>query len=221
MAKLSIKTIIANLSCDAIEATSQSIDWAEARGEDGEGWVSYEAVECEKCGRVVVLDVGGGDKHCNLEPTVEDKDGDEIENECDGWVSEADGPMMNYWYPVEIDDCQEAAHKLVHLPLCVVEFSDGRTGLALTGGGMNLSWEICEAFIAIGYLPPVYFSDLPVMADKRLDEKNRLTLAACIRSNEVMRQRAAWNIDRLRRCEKELRAAERKRAERKEGEARE
>jgi hypothetical protein len=95
------------------------------------------------------------------------------------WGSE--GPMMNYWYPVNESlshygygfDPKEAAAKLKDLPLCVVEV-DGEYGLALTGGGMDLSWEICEAYIALNMLPPAHFADLPRMADRWTEGKQRV-----------------------------------------------
>jgi hypothetical protein len=96
--------------------------------------------------------------------------------------------MMNYAYPLEslrIDmrgtllgdsvpdsigahgfptTVHEAAHALRGLPLCIIERLDGEGyELALTGGGMDLSWEICEAFVRLGFLPPVHFCDLPDM----------------------------------------------------------
>jgi hypothetical protein len=71
----------------------------------------------------------------------------------------AEGPMMNYWYPCPAveDNPQDAATKLLGLPLCVVEV-DGEWGLALTGGGMDLTWEIIEAFVRLGQLPPAHFA---------------------------------------------------------------
>jgi hypothetical protein len=96
-----------------------------------------------------------------------------------------EGPVMSYWYPVRIDDCEEAAKKIAHLPLCVVEFEDGRTGLALTGGGMDLSWEVCEAFIALGYWPPVHFCDLPRMADRGESAHDRSVIEACAESCRI------------------------------------
>lgn len=92
----------------------------------------------------------------------------------------AEGPMMNYWYPVNEQDREysrfepkDAAGKLDHLPVCVV-LVDDEYGLALTGGGMDLSWEICDAFIALGFLPPVHFADLPAMASRWTDMHQRV-----------------------------------------------
>lgn len=88
------------------------------------------------------------------------------------WGSE--GPMMNYWYPIEEKEYEfghagsfspvGAARKLIHSPLVVV-LVDGEYGIALAGGGMDFSWEICEAFVLLGKCPPLHFLDLPHMAD--------------------------------------------------------
>lgn len=108
-----------------------------------------------------------------------------------------DGPAMNYWYPCDIDHPVNAALTLAkhHLPLCVVETPSG-AGLALTGGGMDLSWEICEAYIRLGYLPPTHF-ELPAMAGKEADDTNLSIIAAVRRSYEVQRDFMQRSIERL------------------------
>ena len=95
---------------------------------------------------------------------------------------------MNYWYPARIKDCEAAAKELAHLPLCIVEFKDGTTGLALTGGGMDLSWEICSAFLSLGFYPPVHFR-LPAMCGRGLSEHDLLIAEAC---KESARIAAGW-----------------------------
>jgi hypothetical protein len=81
----------------------------------------------------------------------------------------SEGPVMNFLWPVEHARVTpaDAAYNLRDLPLCVVV--DGYdeneiVGLALTGGGMDLSWEIAQAYISIGFLPPLALLDLPNMA---------------------------------------------------------
>lgn len=92
----------------------------------------------------------------------------------------SEGPMMNYWYPIEEDDREyssfdpiESARKLEHSNLCLV-LVDGKYGVALTGGGMDFSWEICDAFIRLGKCPPLHFLDLPHMADTWRDMHERV-----------------------------------------------
>lgn len=97
----------------------------------------------------------------------------------DHWNEEGEeNPMMNYYYPAHLSDgsyglSPEDAQFILsvnHLPLTVVTIKDGRDemqpALALTGGGMDLSWEICEAYCRIGQVPPMNFWDLPNMAGK-------------------------------------------------------
>ena len=115
--------------------------------------------------------------------------GDEYDCTCDGYVI-SEGPMMNFFYPVDITDCELAAQQIEHLPLCVVEMRDGSTGLALTGGGMDMSDSICLAYMALGYLPPTHFAYLPRFAGY---EKNPVMvdlLVACARSLDIKQVQA-------------------------------
>ena len=147
--------IIANgLRVDAIDAKPINAEWdAEHLGSE-DGWDFWEGSECDECGAVSVSSVGN--------------------SECpNGHEQYAEGPMMSYYYPLpdafEDRDQEEAAKALASLPLCVVRVGSNY-GLALTGGGMDLSWEICEAFIRLGYYPPVHFAGkLPRMAGKEHD----------------------------------------------------
>lgn len=119
----------------------------------------------------------------------------------------AEGPMMNYFYPLnESDgnslgrwedsfDTVEAAYRLRDLPLCLVE-RDGDYGLALTGGGMDLTWEIVAAYVALGYLPPVSFSRLPGMAGMPNGASDRLVIAAVSRSLSAMIDRLQYTLTR-------------------------
>lgn len=106
----------------------------------------------------------------------------------------AEGPMMNYRYPLgdrpdriggfsSPISAAEAAFRLRNLPLVVVEV-DGDAALTLSGGGMDLSWEINEAFIRLGYLPPIAF-ELPGMAGRGESELDRYIIKARTRAIEV------------------------------------
>lgn len=75
-------------------------------------------------------------------------------------------PMMNYAYPIGEDrvNASEAQALLFQRCVCAVNLN-GSLHLALTGGGMDLSWPICAAYVTLGYLPPVHFAArLPRMA---------------------------------------------------------
>lgn len=91
---------------------------------------------------------------------------DEIDFVQVGIEPEGDeGPMMNYYWPLghslrEIATCAplvEVAWKVRSLNLAVVEFNDFYA-LALTGGGMDLSWEIAYGYVQLGYMPPLGLS---------------------------------------------------------------
>lgn len=193
----STKLNIADLSCEMIEVRSIDFDFSEGFGET---WEFTEASRCEKCNAIVM---GGGDKHSDL-------DGD---SDCDGYVSETSGPMMSYYYPCPELDAEEAAQKLVDTCLCVVTINN-ETALALTGGGMDLSWEICRAYIDLGYLPPLAFCDLPGICGKGLKARDRDTVAACLKTCAVA---ASWANRTAERINDVVKAARRRaRADRKE-----
>ena len=166
---------VETLWVDSVLTSSVPVDWREAAGEYGEGWTSYEAPECPEDSEYGVWDADEYEWKC---PTC----GESIEDE-------SEGPMMNYHYPLQDlrrvgDDPRSAAELISDLPLCVVEFSNGSYSLALTGGGMDLSWEICEAFTRLGYLPPFRFAeDPPKLAGHT---PNPYVLAACKRTCEVL-----------------------------------
>lgn len=175
------------LNCDAIECKPIAIDWAESLGENMDGYEVFEASTCEGCNRVVVSNNLGEVEHRDLDVYLDvmvEGEMEEQRNECRSTIYN-EGPMMNYWYPVKLDDCREAATKIAHLPLCVVRFEDGRTGLALTGGGMDLSWEIVEAFRLLGYWPPVHFCGLPRMTDRGASDKDHDLIRACMESCRI------------------------------------
>jgi hypothetical protein len=187
------KTIATGLRNCSVSSEARRVDWSEALDENLEGWQAFEIEECEECERSFLAQSNcGQDEHRYVEPeiTVKDEDGDEeeVDNECMGTVNYFEGPMMNYFHPCELRDLsnEEAAEAIAHLPLCVVEFADGERGFALTGGGMDLSWEICDAYISCGYLPPFASCDLPDMSGKEKHPRTQLILEACQRSAEIL-----------------------------------
>ena len=107
-----------------------------------------------------------------------------------------EGPMMNYRYPVElyrIGGEAAAARALMHLPVCLVEMGNDWY-LALTGGGMDLSWELCEAYMRLGYLPPASLVNLPRYAGKELSPVNDWIIRGCIESCETLK---GWQESRI------------------------
>lgn len=190
-----------NLNCSFVNSTPVDADWAALKGEDFDGWRAFEAFTCDCCGRVVVA-TDAGEVECREalpEIDVIDDDGepDTVVNECTGTLY-PNGPVMDYYYPIQFDqDSEEAAKLLINLPVCIVEFDNGKTGLGLTGGGMDLSWEICEAYILLGCLPPLHFSNLPQRGDRGTSARDLEIVAACVRSCQVAEGWAKSTRDRL------------------------
>lgn len=129
------------------------------------------------------------------------EDGETILVNVAGDDGSFEGPMMSYYYPLEdtLRDMTEAAKCLVDLPLCVVHFNESDTyGLALTGGGMDLSWEICEAFMRLGYLPPVHFCRLPAMAGRGVSPRDKWIISGCRRALQGLKVRVGSDLRHLR-----------------------
>lgn len=72
-------------------------------------------------------------------------------------------PMMNYYYPLPyLSMSAEDAQDAVKDTPCVVVLVDDEPVLALAGGGIDLSPGICQAYLKLGYYPPMHFaSGLP------------------------------------------------------------
>lgn len=187
---------VSRLYVTAVDVQPIERDWSEGYDPDGNGWTFYESVRVEE------------GPHAGLET-----DGmGELRDDDGGWIDMDDdtrqeiddrrqGPMMNYAYPLPhySGDPDRDARSIVDLPLCLIE-AEGTTYLALTGGGMDLSWEICEAYMRLGYLPPAHFADLPGMAGKPANDDDRTVMAACRRTAEVLHARAdqiVANLDRM------------------------
>jgi hypothetical protein len=93
--------------------------------------------------------------------------------------------MMNYYYPLPNADLEPDDVKKIDGPLILVQFDDGTWALALAGGGMDLSWEICKAHIDLGFLPPIHFSNLPDLAGDKWTEDRALVVLAMKRALEI------------------------------------
>jgi hypothetical protein len=174
-----------------------SENWSEGRA-DGTGWYSEEAAECEECHGVYV---GSFSATCDNE-------------ECENYeteIAEDLGPMMNYYYPLESAPGEEGIRQLVDLPLCVVTIDGDRHALALTGGGMDLSWEICEAFMRLGMLPPLHFAGLPGMAGRGSSERDTAIVRACVASADAALEIMGYRAEGVRREAKSAATSEARR----------
>jgi hypothetical protein len=166
-----------------------------------ESWDDYEADVFDEAQGACILDGEEGEDpddcttHDHEDPegvVLGERDWDSLMDVSPHeWGGE--GPMMNYWYPLEerVSDWSSfspagAAMTLGQSSLVVVEV-DGSYGLALAGGGMDFSWQICEAYVTLGYAPPAHFADLPAMAESWTEGKERVY--------EAMKFSLTWLID--------------------------
>ena len=185
---------VKDLSTSFVDAKPVDFDFGQGYPEE---WEFFEADECSECGEGFIA--RGEAEHC-----------DEGDSACKGYVN-CDGPIMNYFYPVDVDQvggAEKAAKAVAHLPLCIVSFSEDSPlrqeyALALTGGGMDLSWQICEAYMCLGYLPPLHFA-LPNMAGMKLDARNKWILSGVERSASIAKGWATRSVQRVRQLRKTL-----------------
>jgi hypothetical protein len=114
-------------------------------------------------------------------------------------------PIMNYRYPLpnfpsDARSLQRAQLTLWDTPLVVVrDLGTEEAFLALTSGGMDLSWEICQAYVYLGYLPPIHFcADLPNFGPEADKEVWRMEiLEAALRAHEISYNISDRRLDRI------------------------
>lgn len=156
---------------------------------DPEAWHSSEVDECEAC-RDSLDDLSELLREAFTEACRDNR--------------EAFEPQMNYRYSIpERMDAEWAAARILEsgLPLVVVR-CDGLPYLALAGGGVDLSWEICEAYMALDLYPPAHFAgSLPRMAGRGKgpsDGRDGRIMEACLASLEAVESRARSAAESLR-----------------------
>jgi hypothetical protein len=137
-----------------------------------------------------------------LDATGERRHDEVDESNCAGYLN-SEGPMMNYFYPCNFKMSPECAARKLNGCLCVVQIGE-ETGLALTGGGMDLSWDIAAGYIDLGFLPPAWIR-LPRFAGMTLTERARIIIEACKRTADYMGQRARSNTASLDQLVKDIR----------------
>lgn len=181
------KIRVRDLSAQAIYESVRMVDWQELLGEDYEGWKAYAVEECDE-GHQQFVSAPSGNNECD----------------CCEQMFYFEGPAMNYFYglPRTPKDIEEAAKSISHLPVCLVEMKDCEFGLALTGGGMDLSWEICESYIRLGYLPPFHFVP-PSMVGRGESRDDHKIIAACTRTARIVARQARYQVQSLRMLRKQ------------------
>lgn len=203
MSTLLPATLVSDLYAENIDATPVQYAWSEYEY-DSEWSIVYPELRGVPNDALVTF----ASDYLGMDVSVpDDPDGfdDLIDDLNPAMYEEPDlfVPVMSYYYPVSLRGTpEEAQWALVGLPVCVVEVG-GEYVLALSGGGMDYRWEICEAYIRLGQLPPVHFCDLPAMSDRGDDDTDRLIIDACLRSLDVVRRNLAYTERDLRSLRKE------------------
>lgn len=107
-------------------------------------------------------------------------------------------PTMNIIYPLpdNFEVPEDWRERLDNMTIVQV---DGQSYLALTGDGMDMSWEICATYINLGYYPPAELAELPAMAGRGEDEKDKVILACCMKSCVILQGWMTQKISRM--CE--------------------
>lgn len=173
--------------------------------EFGNDWEEVEVLECEECHEQMVSSFTyNGEKHCNY-----DDFGGGDAPDCEGTLVGSDGPMMNYFYPLpglDLKDAYEAAKKIDGLNLCIIWFPmEEKCGMALTGAGMDFSWEICEAYMQLGFVPPYHFASDMDSDASGMTEVREWVIEGCRESIDTVLVRAKSALTRLDMTEKLLR----------------
>ncbi|MFE9412293.1 hypothetical protein ACFYN0_26395 [Streptomyces sp. NPDC006704] len=153
-------------------------------------WECWESFLCDGCDKP-----SDGNNICRNEEC------EKYEDEAKAYADE--GPTSSiYWeirLPTDMDE-HDVARAIHDLPVCLVKVGRDHEeyGLTLTGGGMNLIWEIVEAFTRIGSLPPTDKIDLASIGrgDSELD---RYLIAACQRAGREAIKSIQRDLDSLER----------------------
>lgn len=195
---------------DSVTAVHVPLWWPDAGwnldggDDDTEGAQFWEAAECDHCDRVHVSHCGSSIECPGPEPGSVYKDHEPLD-----LSDRVSGPMMNGYWPLPGErelDAEDAARALVDLPLCVVKVGEVY-GLALTGGGMDLSWEIAEAYLRVGYRVPAAI-ELPGMADRGCSKRDRAIVRQVRESYGILADWCRGRASRLRSLVKDARERE-------------
>jgi len=217
---------LARLSFDAVDVTASDFDWFDEETRERWEYVYPDLTDLGLKELRAIADATSEEARKALDAECHDFDPvdgacdfcladsrEECEEEQEGPAAEALAtwfqenpdeadldPQMNYAYPLPGGaDPGSLQAELIehHLPLCVVEL-DGEPVMALTGGGMDLSWEICRAYMVAGFMPPYHWAKrLPAMAGDFAEWKPGVLVHA-LESCKCIEQRGARAVQYLR-----------------------
>lgn len=174
---------------DFVDKKPVDFDFGEGYGERWDTVEPFGAMDQEALADFIRDRTGNVDMTM-ISPEEADEDRLEVLRDAARDCAELDefAPMMNYVYPINGNPEQLQA-ALMDTCLVVV-LIDEEPKLALAGGGMDLSWEICDAYIKLGYLPPAHFCELPKMAGRGSGEGDQAIMGHCLTSLEML---SGWN----------------------------
>lgn len=112
-------------------------------------------------------------------------------------VESAIAPAMHVFWPitrdVEEETLEEWSFLIRSLPLVVVEIGTV-AGFGMTGGGMDMTYSIAEAYVRCGWQPPRELRDVPWEPES---PDNRWTAVAMWKSQRAAWMNAASAVERL------------------------
>lgn len=162
--------LLENLSSHTTADQNEHVaDMAEADDQDPEDWLLQNwrtFLPAEKIAEIEEALAEAKDEH-DTDALEEAKEAFE---HSDGWYEWKDGfePVMNGYWPVTLAyrlDAETAAARIDQYggSTALVWIESANThAIILTGGGMDLSWDICAAYICCGCVPPArLLLDLP------------------------------------------------------------
>lgn len=111
-------------------------------------------------------------------------------------------PMMNTLWPLPDSFEPQEQHKEDMDNMTIVALKEGSGYpdyyLALTGGGMDMSWQIGRTYVNLGYLPPAALNDLPRMANIDTSKaRNRKVIEALKKTHEINKNSSDHAINKL------------------------
>lgn len=117
-------------------------------------------------------------------------------------------PIQSVCWPIDVSCPGQCQAVLDAFGGCAIlmEF-EGDTYLNLTGGGMDLTWDLCRGYALCGCLPPIELARrLPM--DRKLTEIDEWVLRCCLYSLQAAQEAVGfWRKDAANLYEKMLRAA--------------
>lgn len=174
---------IKHMNCDAILASVVDIDnIIDGMDPDSEDRDDLVVPALDRKSALAILKDHGVD----FDPADDD---DLLIDQARDAIYDEDGEfrrVMSYAWPIDLDDPELAQATLLDAGAgCAVVCRVGdQCYIGLAGGGMDLSWDIATAFVALGFYPPAALR-LPRFAGHRVNAKTRKVANALLQSQRI------------------------------------